>query len=124
MGSEEKPVYIDFDLQQAERYTWDRSTSTHKRPSAPYVARIPVDWIARAGGLSKSALLTGLVCWFLDGCNRKQPFKINRATAIKFGLSVHQKRRGIRDLEAAGLIKVSNSPGQLSLIEVMREVEG
>jgi hypothetical protein len=120
MGSRGKPISMGFDPQEAERFTWDRGTGTYKRPIAPYLARVPVDWIAHAGKLSKSALLTGLVCWFLDGCNRKQPFKINRATATRFGLSVHQKRRGIKDLEAAGLIKVSRSPGQLSLIEVVR----
>ena len=73
---------MGFDPQEAERHTWDRGTGTYKRPCAPYVARMPVDWITRAGKLSKSAVLTGQVCWFLDGCNRKQPFKINRANDV------------------------------------------
>lgn len=120
MGNRGVSPYLAYDPSVADRLVWDKELGDYKRSGDPFISRVPVTWIAQAAACSKAALLTGLVCWFLYGCNQHRPFKINHATAKKFGLSRYSKRKGLRELESAGLVKIDRRPGQLPSVEIVR----
>lgn len=116
-----KPAFLDFDPKKETRKVYDKHLGEFVTPSRHFVKEIPLDWLIAAGNLSKTAIRVAHACWFLDGCNRKKPFKLNRFTSSRFGLDRRAKHRGLRKLEEAGLIKIHRIPGSLSIIEMLRD---
>jgi hypothetical protein len=86
-----------------------------------YIPNIPVPWIVKIFGLSFVALKTALVLWRAFRMERsRNPFKLTTRHLEPFGLSRNQKYRGLNDLKKAGLIKVSQKPGQAPEITLLK----
>ena len=118
-----KPAHLDYDPKVETRLVYDREASEFKPPtkkSHRFIRMIPLPWIAEAAKLPYSAVRVGLACWFMDGCTKQKPFTLSRATCQQFNIEKWDKRRGLRELESAGLIKVQRFPGRLSLIAMVR----
>ena len=119
-----KPAHLDYDSRVETRLVFDREAGEFNPPlnkSLRYIKTIPLPWIAQVTKLPYSAVRVGLACWFMDGCNKQQPFTLSRATCQQFNISKWDKRRGIRQLERAGVIEVLRQPGRASLIGMVRE---
>jgi len=119
-----KPAHLDYDPKVETRLIYDRRSGEFKEPpkqSQRYIKTIPLPWISEAARLPYSAVRVGLACWFMDGCNKQQPFTLSRANCQQFSISKWDKRRGLRQLESAGLIEIQRRPGRLSLIAMVRD---
>jgi len=114
-----RPAYLDLDPQNESRQVFDPKSGEFRPPSPHFIQTIPVEHVAPLYSLPKSAVFAWLACWFLQGCNRGRPFTLNQSTAKRFGLNKLNRRRGLRALEAAGLIRLHHKPGRLSIIEMV-----
>lgn len=114
-----KPAHLDLDPRSENRQVFDQKLGKFRAPTPHFIQTIPVELVAPLYSLPKSAVFAWLACWFLHGCNRGKPFTLNRSTALRFGLNRQNKRRGLRALESAGLIKVQHKPGRLPVISVV-----
>jgi hypothetical protein len=126
-NSRRKPAHVDFDSKVETRLVYDQKSGEFKEPSKRehwYIRMIPVPWISEAIKLPYSAVRVGLACWFLDGCNKQNPFTLSRATCQHFNINKWDKRRGIKLLENSGLIRVQRYPGRASRIEMVRPEVG
>jgi hypothetical protein len=119
-----KPEYLDFNPEVERRLVYNRKLGEFAEPPKQfqhYIKMIPIPWLSEAFKLPFSAVRVGLACWFMDGCNRQNPFTLNRAVCRRFNISKWDKRRGLRRLEEAGLIQLQRRLGRLSLIGMVRE---
>jgi hypothetical protein len=119
-----KPAHLDFDPSQELRLVYNKQLGNFVKPikqTRLYIKMIPVDWLSQALTLSFSAVRVGLACWFIDGCNKQKPFTLTRTTCQRFAISKWDKRRGLKQLENAGLIEILRVPGRLSLITMVRD---
>jgi hypothetical protein len=117
------PAHLDYDPKVETRMVFDYKTGEYKKPpnkSHLFIQTISLPWISKATQLPYSAMRVGLACWFIDGCNKQKPFTLNRATCLHFNITKWDKRRGIRQLEDAGLIEIQRRPGRFSLISLKR----
>ncbi len=81
---------------------------------------IQVSWLARAHALGSNACTIGLECWRVAGCARSQAFRLNLSRVrVAPGMSRTSARRGLRQLEEAGLVSVARIPGQRSLVAIV-----
>jgi hypothetical protein len=97
------------------RVSRPRDKSTHPIPRvAPgqefLRAFIPWDWLEQAASLPGAALAVGLILWQRVGVRRRQPIRFCQERS-DLNLSPWATRRGIRQLEATGLIAVTRRPG-------------
>jgi len=83
---------------------------------------IPWAWIDRAGRLPGQALKVGLVLWQKAGYTGKGTIRICLARMRSLGLSEASARRGIKNLEKAGLIKIQRKPGRGLLVTLLNVV--
>ena len=119
-----KSAHIDFDPSVETRLVYDQKLGEFKLPpkqSQRYIKAVPLPWISEATKLPYSAVRVGLACWFMDGCNKQNPFTLSRATCQQLSINKWDKRRGLGQLENAGLIKIQRFPGRASLIEMVRD---
>ena len=119
-----KPAHLDYDPRQERRLVYDQKLGDFKEPPTQlqrYIKVIPMPWVSEAVKLPYSAFRVGLACWFMDGCNKQNPFTLSRATCQQFNIHMWDKRRGLGQLENAGLIKIRRFPGRASLIEMVRD---
>ena len=100
-------------------------TPTRKRrgkSKAPFLrGPIPMPWLARAQGLTKSALGVALALWFQVGVRgSRRPIKVTQAVRRHIGLSNDQAQRGIQALAAAGLVRVCcGGRGRCAVVEIV-----
>jgi hypothetical protein len=73
-------------------------------------ALIPWTWLEAAAGLPGKALALSLCLWREAGRRRCPAVKLCLAR-VGLGVSKQAARRALRELEAAGLIKVARRPG-------------
>jgi hypothetical protein len=81
---------------------------------------IPWPWLRRAMVLPGKALHVALLLWKEAGCRRQRTVRFRLAETADLGISQDTTRRGLRSLEAAGLITILHHPGQaleVTLIE-------
>lgn len=114
-----KPAHLDFDPCSENRQVFDPKSGGFRTPTPHFIQTIPVELVASLYSLPKSAVFAWLACWFLHGCNRGKPFVLNQSTANRFGLNKLNRRRGLRALESAGLIRLHRKPGRLAVIEMV-----
>ena len=114
-------------LSAAQEVLWDRQS---KRMTARYRAKrdrerfvagpIPELWLARASKLNHKALAVGLCLWKQAGLKRRQSALNLSAAAIDFwDIGRNTKSRALKELEAAGLIRVERVLGKLSSITIL-----
>jgi hypothetical protein len=67
---------------------------------------IDVSWVCRASRLGVKALLVGLALWHLRGLRKSDTFIVSNVMLRDWGIQPDAKRRALRTLEGAGLIRV------------------
>ena len=65
-----------------------------------------VSWLCRASHLGVKALLVGLALWHIKGLRKADTFIVSNLMLHDWGIRPDAKRRALRVLENAGLIKV------------------
>jgi hypothetical protein len=85
---------------------------------------IPLEWLARAAAMRKPALPAGLCLWFVRGVSKKTgPLRVSAAVRKKVGLSAGQMLRGLRALEAGGLVRfVKEGRGRCPVVEIVAQL--
>jgi hypothetical protein len=73
---------------------------------------VPWEWIVQAARLRGSALSVGLMLWHKVGIARGQKVLFCLSQAAEMGLGKQAARRGLRALQAAGLVSVERKPGR------------
>ena len=78
-------------------------------------------WLTAAQGLCKSAMGIAIALWFVRGVSGKTgSLKVTRAVKRHMGLTDDQSQRGIRALEAAGLLRVcKGGRGRCPVVEIL-----
>jgi len=99
----------------------------YSHPSAVWVPRgqmflkgpIPLFWLNQACALGYAALAVGLECWLLAGLNRSPSFRLN-LSRLKAApeMARSSARRGLRQLEDAGLVTTARPAGQRVLVAI------
>jgi hypothetical protein len=85
---------------------------------------IPGQWLVRASDQSPTGLRVGLVLWYLAGVTRSCIVKPTWDAWRRFGLSPDAGRRGLGDLEEAGLVDVDRKPGCCPLVTIRDAGDG
>ena len=67
---------------------------------------IDVSWLCRASRLGVKALLVGLALWHIKGLRKADTFNVSNLMLQDWGIQPDAKRRALRKLKEAGLIKV------------------
>lgn len=80
---------------------------------------VPVPWLAAANRLSKSALALANVLWLLHGLNGATSFRLEPARCRELSVTDTMKKRGLTDLENAGLIRVTRRRGMAPTVELL-----
>jgi hypothetical protein len=110
---------------QLDQVTARRDTRQGRR-SSPVKGRfiagpIPVAWVCRASKLGVKALLVGMALWHLKGLRKAGTLIVSNIMLRDWGIRSDAKRRALRKLERAGLIRVEGrgkrSPQVTILIE-------
>ncbi len=92
------------------------------RQTEPFLrGPIPMAWLAAAQRLCKSAMGVAIALWFVRGVSGKTgSLKVTRAVKRHMGLTDDQSQRGIRALEAAGLLRVCRGGrGRCPVVEIL-----
>jgi len=85
---------------------------------------VPLEWLARACKLPKSAVAVGLALWFLRGVRGNHgPVKVTSAVRRVMQLTNEQARRGVHALSEAGLVRVvKGGRGHCAVVEIVDRV--
>jgi DNA-binding transcriptional ArsR family regulator len=67
---------------------------------------IDVSWIVQASRLGVGALFLGNFLWYLRGLRKSDTFTVSNLMLREWGIQPDAKRRALRKLEKAGLIRV------------------
>jgi len=104
------------------RYTQGLGFSKAKQVSLFIKGPIPMDWISAAAKLPGKAIHVALALYWMDGMNPQKRFKITRRALDLFNVSDDAYRDALLRMEAATLIRVSRSPGQRALVEIVHDI--
>jgi DNA-binding MarR family transcriptional regulator len=80
---------------------------------------IPLEWLKRASHLSGKALQISVCLWFLKGVHKKNTVALSYKLLEEFGVSRSTAYRGLKLLEAEGLIKVSRCIGRSPVFTII-----
>lgn len=82
---------------------------------------IPWGWLIRAGNIPRrNALIVGVVLWHLAGLRSERVGLVLCVNRCKpFGLGRKAVERGLRDLEAAGLVSVVRASGRCARVDLI-----
>ena len=84
---------------------------------------IPWSWVGRAMKLRGKAFHIGIILWQESGYRKSRSVKLRMSAVDKAGFSRRTAKRALRELEAAGLVKVDTTPGQLHQVEILEAEE-
>lgn len=79
---------------------------------------IPGPWIERAASLPGKALHVAMALQHQSALAKSKQVKVGKKLQVKFGLKSDSYLRGLRQLEGAGLVRVSSRPGNLHQITI------
>ena len=79
---------------------------------------IPGEWVSRAAKLPGRVLHVGLALWFLAGMEKCRTVKPTWRIWRRFSVSPDTGRRGLAELERAGLVSVDRHPGRCPLVTI------
>ena len=83
------------------------------QPGEPFLrGPIPWRWLTQAGRLKGCALHVGLILWRESGMRKDRTVHFCLSHLAPMGLGAQAARRGLRALEAAGLVTVGRRPGR------------
>jgi hypothetical protein len=92
--------------------------NTKKAPDA--FVKLPL-WFAREAAKATNTRKALVWIWLVRLAfeNRSLEFPVPNARLAKFGVSKHTKLRALREMEAAGLIRVTWSPGKTTRVTLI-----
>ena len=96
-------------------------TPKHKvRQTEPFLrGPVPMSWIKTAHELGGgNGLRLGISLWWVSGMNGSRMFPVN-ISKLEAGQSLRSKRRVLKILEDAGLIKRIHEPGKRLKVELL-----
>ena len=70
---------------------------------------VNVSWVIKASRLGVKALLVGMALWHLRGLRKADTFIVSNLILRDWGILPDAKRRALRKLEEAGLIRVARN---------------
>lgn len=79
---------------------------------------IPLDWLSQAGSLPCAALRVGLVLWFEVGRRRSTTIRLGPGLLGKLNIPRTTGQRGLKALEAAGLVTVERHTGRCPTVSI------
>lgn len=91
----------------------------HRRGERFLRGPIPWSWIAVAMKLPGRAWHVGTIVWFLAGLQKSSVVSIQYGLAKGAGLDRQVVRRGLRQLELAGLVLVERKPGRCPVVTLL-----
>jgi hypothetical protein len=80
---------------------------------------IDVAWVCQASRLGVKALLVGLALWHLKGLRKAATFTVSNLMVRDWSIEPDAKRRGLRSLEMAGLIRVQRRGKRSPLVTIV-----
>lgn len=80
---------------------------------------IPGEWLQIASSLPGRALHVGLALWFQSGLTKSRDVRVSSRTRQKFSTPADAYRRGLRQLELAGLVRVVRGAGRCALVTLL-----
>jgi len=80
-----------------------------------------MSWLIRAISLPGKSLAVGLVVWYLAGVSKKSAVNLSRVQLKKFGVQRMAGKRGLKNLEAAGLVKIGRDGHKSPLVTILIE---
>jgi hypothetical protein len=80
---------------------------------------VPWRWVERAAALPGRALFVALVLWREAGCTKSRTVTLSVARATAPGFHRATVHRGLRRLEAAGLVRVRSAPGRCFTVDIL-----
>jgi len=84
---------------------------------------VPLDWLEHAARLNASALSVGVALWYLAGVTRSHTsLALSNERLKSWGVTRYTKRRALKRLEDAGLIRAVYRKGKSPVID-LRKVE-
>jgi len=93
----------------------------HRRGERFLCGPVPWEWIRRAAALPGKALAVGMALWLESGCTKSNTVTFSKTRVAHLGWHPHTVRRGLRQLESAGLVSVDRPAGRclaVTLLEV------
>jgi hypothetical protein len=87
---------------------------------------IPLSWLKRLchEKCGRTAHSAALAVWYVAGLRKSSTVTFTSKVALQFGLDRTGKARGIKSLEAAGLIAVEKRPRKNPLITILEVSNG
>ena len=82
--------------------------------------QVQLAWVEMAAQLGTQALVVGILLQFRFLLSQKESVTLPKNFLAKFGISKGVKQRALKNLENAGLIRVSRVIGQSSRITLLR----
>jgi len=109
----------DIDLTEIFQSLGIKYTAKVKR--VRYLRTVPISWLIPAMSLPGKSLAVGLVVWYLAGVSKKSAVTLSRVQLKKFGIRRMAGKRGLRNLEAAGLVKIEREGHKSPLVTIVIE---
>jgi hypothetical protein len=103
----------------------DTRPAPAKRRSPQKYLRGPVhlEWLRRAGLLSRGTLLTGLALWHLRGLRKSATVRLPPSLLEQLGVSRWTASRALVALERAGLVSTERRRGRAPLVTLLDVAE-
>ena len=85
---------------------------------------VPWPWLEAAGRQRGRALHVGLALWHRAGLERRGRVRLPLACLRERGVDRYAARRGLRALEARGLVSVARAPGRAPVVTILATPRG
>jgi hypothetical protein len=80
---------------------------------------LPVIWLSKAGRLKGKTAEVSLVLWYLAGMMKSTTFPVSNKIPLEFGVDRHAKRRALKQLKDANLIRILQLPGRSPIVTIL-----
>jgi DNA-binding MarR family transcriptional regulator len=85
---------------------------------------IPITWLQTASQLSGKALHVAIALWFTAGLTKSRTVRVSRTLTRSFGMQPDSARRGLKQLERAGLVDVHRITGRSPIVTLLDYSDG
>ncbi len=84
---------------------------------------VPLDWLLCASKLKGRSLSVGLYLWYLSGLKKNNCVKLSNVYVKRdLDISHDTKSRALKELKKAGLITLTQKPGQSPLVCILKNI--
>lgn len=104
-------------LRDYERRIRDQGNARSKQRFV--MGPIPVPWLARAFSLTPSASRCAVALYYQRGLSRCDEFKVEPARFRELGICDIARRRGLQELERAGLVYLQSRKSQTPTVTLV-----